>query len=78
MCECIKKINANLREQGQRLDVTVWTCVTEDHPDYNKKKLTVVIGAVKSKPSKIRLAKMVPVFCPFCGEKYEYDFIEHY
>jgi hypothetical protein len=63
MCDCITKLNAELKPQGQCVDATMFGV---------GKATTMLIRTDKwiaenrrSKPSRI-----IASFCPFCGEKY--------
>jgi hypothetical protein len=76
MCTCIDGWNIELESinNNTRVDFDIWTRVTKVDPDlYRKKKKTVVIGTKKAVQGKTPKIKLIPEYCPFCGEKYQYE-----
>ncbi|PPQ42120.1 hypothetical protein [Rhodopseudomonas palustris] len=64
MCDCIDKINAELKPEGQCLDATIFGV---------RQVVTRLIRtdkyALEKRRGKAKL--IVSTFCPFCGEKYQ-------
>lgn len=66
MCDCIEKIDADLKPSGQCVDATM----------FGKRKATVMLIRTdkwkhenrRNKPSRIMAS-----YCPFCGEKHEQE-----
>lgn len=63
MCDCIEKIDADLKAEGQCLDATMFG---------ERKATTMLIRKDKWKHENRRSkpTRIIAKFCPFCGEKY--------
>lgn len=63
MCDCISKIDADLKSEGQCLDATMFG---------ERKATTMLVRTDKWKHESRRgkPTRIIATFCPFCGEKY--------
>lgn len=64
-CDCLNKVNAELKQHGLRLS----TCVLLNM-ETGKSRESVFMTTEKLAPrSKTKRSTVCPTFCPFCGER---------
>lgn len=67
MCECVKKIDAQLASKNVRIGMAMSTS-----PDMSRLTSRLLVGIEKiDKKSRKPVPFVVATFCPFCGLKWE-------
>lgn len=64
MCECINKVNADLKQHNTMLVFTLLG---------NPSRAVIDTMQVETGRGKKKAAAVIATFCPFCGERYEAD-----
>lgn len=69
MCDCIEKVNGELRDKNTVLVVPYWAPLS----GIGEARQRGVMVATQKLNTKLRepAVKLLAVYCPFCGEKYE-------
>lgn len=64
MCECIDKVDEQLKPEGLYLET-----ISMLNMSTGKARETVFCNTQRLVRSKAKRKKVVPTFCPFCGER---------
>lgn len=73
MCECVERVNAMLAESNTVLDECCMISFREEPSSMKvgaiRNSLVVATTRLDQSKKRTRVRRVIPSFCPFCGEK---------
>lgn len=70
MCDCIERIQNQLKESGRNTQLDIPITFSHDTMDLNADRVQIATRKLDRNKSEKPLP-MIPSFCPFCGKAYK-------